>query len=151
VGKNDTDLPINHVAVNILSGPAPDKEPLSMATGLRLAPRETKTIEVEGKHLSPTLAYSQINAFITFTDVDGYAWTRHPNGALTPSPWDELQMPTRWIKGVLPRCSCPRDDEQGTSNDREGSKRPLLSGLSEPIPDVPHEPIEERSDGEGRD
>jgi hypothetical protein len=97
--KNDTDLPIHHLTVNIFTEPLPNRKSLNMGTSFMLAPGETRSIDLDAAHFDGELANPRVHISVTFTDVDGFIWTRHPNGALTPFPWDKLQMPTPLDEG----------------------------------------------------
>jgi hypothetical protein len=98
-GGKDTDLPIHNLAVNIFTEPLPNRKPFNLATTLMLAPKETRTIDLDAAYFDGELANPRVHIFVTFTDVDGFVWTRHPNGALTSFPWDCLQMPTPLDEG----------------------------------------------------
>jgi hypothetical protein len=65
-----------------------------------LAPNETRSIDLDAKYFDEDLANPRVHIFVTFTDVNGHVWTRHPNGALTAFPWDRLLMPTPLDEGT---------------------------------------------------
>lgn len=97
--KNDTELPIHNMSVNIFTEKVQNRKHLNMGTSLILAPKETRTIDLDASYFDENLANPKVHIFVIFTDVDGFTWTRHPNGALTPFPYEKLQMPTPLDKG----------------------------------------------------
>ncbi|SDM02985.1 hypothetical protein SAMN04487916_12230 [Arthrobacter sp. ov407] len=72
---------------------------MNISTSFMLAPKETRSVRLDARNFPENLANPRVHIFVTFTDVDGFIWTRHPNGALTPFPWDNLQMPTPLDEG----------------------------------------------------
>lgn len=99
--RNDTDLPIHNVSINIFTEKVGDSTPLNMGFSMLLPPKETRTIDLEASLFDPSVANPKIHIAVTFTDVEGYTWTRHPNGALTSVPWPDgrLLMPTPLDEG----------------------------------------------------
>jgi hypothetical protein len=98
--RNDTDLPIHHLTVSIFAEPLAERKSLNMGTSFMLQPKEIREIKLEAAQFDAEHANPRVHITVTFTDVDGFTWTRHPSGALTPAPYaGSLQMPTPLDKG----------------------------------------------------
>lgn len=93
--RNDTDLPIHHLTVSVFAESLAERKSLNMGTSFMLQPKETRKIVLEASQFEPEHANPRVHITVTFTDVDGFTWTRHPSGALTPFPYvGSLHMPT---------------------------------------------------------